>query len=362
MANGERAYWAAWHCLPGVGSVTIKRLSEHFGSLEAAWWADEAILSTADGWTERKGLVALSQRHSLDPQRLLSRLEERWPAFVTPADSAYPPLLREIPDPPPLLFFEGPLRSWPPAVAIVGTRQPTAYGLRYAGRIAEALARAGFVVVSGLALGIDGTAHRGALRHGLTAAVLGSSLDQIYPCEHRGLASEVAQGGLLLSEHPPGTETQPHFFPRRNRIVVGMSLATILIEAPIKSGALISARLACEYNREVFVLPGSLDTLQAAGGLKLLAQGANPILSVEGLLDDLSRHLVRSVLPPLPLQLPTLNLVEQQIWDSLGPDCLSFDALSERTQLSIGDLAGGLLSLEMQGLIAQQAGSCYCRL
>jgi DNA processing protein len=357
--TSERAYWVAWRQSPGVGPVTIRRLREHFGSLQAAWEAAETEFSAVEGWSVRRGLDSRRYRERTDPGLLLEALEDHWPSFWTPADGDYPPLLREIPDPPPLLFYRGPLRQLSPAVAVVGTRHPSDYGKRWASQIAETLAAAGFLVISGLAAGIDGIAHGAALRTGKTAAVLATSLTRVYPPEHAGMAAEIARGGLLLSEYAPEEEILTLNFPRRNRIVVGMSLATIVIEAPERSGALISAYLACDYNRELFALPGAIDTPQAQGCLKLISQGARVILGLEALLADLGAQLVRATVPSaLP---PVLDGDEKRIWDQIQGDGRSFDELALGTGLATDRLASALLTLELRGLLVQQAGSRYGR-
>jgi DNA processing protein len=359
--NNERAYWVAWRQLQGVGPIGIKALQEHFGSLELAWRATPQQLQHASKWGELKAQAVAPQRHRCDPFEVLERLEKAFPPFWTPADPDYPPLLREIPDLPTMLFYRGkPLSHWPPTVAIVGTRKPTEYGRRWTKRIAQALSRAGCLIVSGLALGIDGEAHQATLdAGGFTTAVLGSSLEEISPPTHHALAERIARVAPLLSEYPPGTETIPAHFPRRNRIVVGMSLATILIEAPERSGALISAHLACEYNRDLYVLPGSLGIDQSVGALKLIQQGARPILSIEGLLTDLGLAVVPAGQNlEIPIGLPD---EEAALLNLLGGGSQSFDELVAKTGLATGELASQLLMMELKGLIAQEAGLRYAR-
>lgn len=359
--NNERAYWVAWRQLQGVGSIGIKALQEHFGSLETAWKASPQELQAVSKWGELKVQNVAPQRNRSDPFKVLEHLEKTFPPFWTPADPGYPPLLREIPDLPTMLFYRGkPLSHWPATVAIVGTRKPTEYGRTWTKKIARALARSGCLIVSGLALGIDGEAHQATLNAGgLTTAVLGSSLEAISPQAHSALAERIARVAPLLSEYPPGTETIPTNFPCRNRIVVGMSMATILIEAPERSGALISAHLACEYNRDLYVLPGNLGVDQSVGALKLIQQGARPILSVEGLLHDLGL----AVLPVgQNLEIP-IGLLEEEaaLLNLLGMGSQSFDELVTKTGLAMGELASQLLMMELKGLIAQEVGLRYAR-
>jgi DNA processing protein len=357
----ERAYWVAWQQLQGVGPIGIKALQEHFGSLETAWKASPQALQAVAKWGELKVQNVAPQRLRCDPLEILDRFEKAFPPFWTPADPDYPPLLREIPDLPTMLFYRGKLlATWPPTVAIVGTRHPTKYGRTWARKIAQALSRAGCLIVSGLALGIDGEAHEATLEvGGLTMAVLGSSLDAVSPPTHIGLAERISRVAPLLSEYPPGTETIPANFPRRNRVVVGMSMATILIEAPERSGALISAHLACEYNRDLYVLPGNLGVPQSVGALKLIQQGARPILSIEGLLNDLGLQVVPAGQNlEIPVGLPDEEATLLQL---LGAGSQSFDELVLKTGLATGELANQLLTMELKGLIAQESGLRYTR-
>lgn len=355
----ERAYWLAWSAVEGVGAAGIKQLHEHFGSLAAAWRASPAALSEVLYWSGQRAELVAPRRQGLDPAAVLAHWEARWPPFWTPADPGYPPLLAEIADPPPVLFAEGSLagKPWPPAVAIVGTRRPSPHGLTWAARLADALARAGFLVVSGLAYGIDAAAHHHALEAGgPTVAVLGGSTREIYPAFHRPLAARTRACGALLSEHPPGTRIESHHFPKRNRILVGLCQATIVVEAPERSGALISAQLACEYGRDVYVLPASPDLPEARGCLKLLAQGASPILSLEELLVALQGTPLPSRRSAAP---PTFEAGEEPVWECLRGVTLGFDELAERTGLSSTELATALLTLEMKGTLTRHPDGRY---
>jgi DNA protecting protein DprA len=286
----EQAYWLAWSQIPGIGSVTLKRLWQRFGSLERAWFADQSQITQVHGIGLQTGAEIAKARQTLDPLALYTQHCQLNPQFWTPADPQYPRLLREIPDPPPILYWQGQLTQWQESqtIAIVGTRHPTKYGKAWAYKLGKALAENGFVVVSGLAEGIDGEAHRGCLSaRGQAIAVIGTSLEKIYPPQHRQLSAQISAQGLILSEYPYGTETDKSFFPRRNRIIAGLCRATLVIEAPAKSGALITAHQANDYGREVYALPNSVEINEARGCLALIAKGAGVILGVDELLTAL---------------------------------------------------------------------------
>jgi DNA processing protein len=297
----ERAAWLAWSQVAGVGPVLLQRLADRFGSLGAAWGAAAADLLAVERFGRRAldGLAAARSRgHILDS---LAAYEANNPAFWTPHELAYPSLLREIPDPPPLLHYRGAvvpeeLTGGRSLVAIVGTRSPSEYGRRWARRLATTLAQQGFVIVSGLAKGIDAEAHWGAIAAGgRTIAVLGTGVNILYPLENRDLyrtiigTDDSPAHGLALSEYASGTAPNSRHFPQRNRIIAGLCRATIVIEGGVKSGAIITARLAMEQGREVFALPGTLDNPMAEGCLRLLASGAQPVLGEADLLTALGR-------------------------------------------------------------------------
>ena len=295
----ERAYWLAWSQIKGVGPVTIKHLWEHFASLEEAWNASPASLIEVDGIGLLSSDNIAAQRPKINPDNLLSKHESANRSFWTPADADYPALLFAINDPPPVLYYRGTLRlnqidSLP--VGIVGTRQPSSYGRRWTQRLSQRLAKEGAVIVSGLAAGIDTIAHESCLREsGLTVAVLGTGVDQVYPAKNKRLQAEIEQAGLVLSEYPDGTGPDKKHFPQRNRIIAGLSRAILVTEAPAKSGALITSRLANDYCREVYTLPCGLDNSQGLGNLSLMTQGAQLILGEQPLVEALVE------LPPITI-------------------------------------------------------------
>ena len=368
----ERAYWLAWSRLPGIGPTLLKRIQQHFSCLESAWTATAVELAAIEG-LGRKSLAAIVERRSqLVPQQLLEEQCQKYPYFWTPTDPEYPRLLWEIPSPPPVLYYRGQPnlaenQGKIPLIGIVGTRYPTEHGRRWTRKISTALARQGFVVVSGLAAGIDGEAHRSCLEAGgRTLAVLGNGIDLVYPANHRQLSGEIQQQGLILSEYAPGTPPDRGNFPARNRIITGLSRAVLVVEAPEKSGALITAHYATEFGRDVLVLPNSPDVPEARGCLKLIHQGAEIIVDLEKLLEMLGGipRLDESQPPPkqaqssaTPALAPDLAKVFQVITATPTP----FDAIVREAGLSPGEVSALLLQLELLDLVSQLPGMQYQR-
>jgi len=364
----ERAFWLAWSQVTGVGAILIRRLSEHFGSLKIAWEANPSDLLAVDGFGLQTAEAVAIDRRRIDPEKLLYRHEQKNPCFWTPAEAEYPQLLLEIPDPPPVLYYEGRVdllenQGHVPAIAIVGTRDPSDYGRRWTRKLSAALAQAGFLVVSGLADGIDTEAHTSCLNAGgRTIAVMATGTDVIYPAFNRNLAQRIAQQGLLLSEYPVGTQPDRVNFPRRNRIIAGLARATLVLEAPQKSGALITARLANDYGRDVYVLPGSLDNQRCRGCLDLLYQGAHAILGEAHLLEllDTLPRLQSSTTHQLSLleTEPPPNLAPelQQVLQVVGHEAIAVDWLVQQTDLPTGAVLSALAQLELLGLVSQLSG------
>lgn len=390
----ERAAWLAWSQLPGVGPILLQRLQRQCGSLVDAWYLSPTTLAKIEGFGPQTVAKLDAARSQLNPVALLQEHERQNPHFWTFADSDYPRLLREIADPPPLLYYRGcpdpaELHGERLLVAIVGTRRPSEYGRRWTRRIAVALAERGCCIVSGLAEGIDTEAHQAALSAGgRTIAVLGTGTDLIYPARNKALFQRIIQpdptrsaaGGLLLSEYPAGTPPDRAHFPRRNRIVAGLCRATLVLEAPEKSGALITARLASDYGRDVFALPGSLDNVAARGCLQLIASGAYVILDEGHLLhalsqmpplDPRSRQLTITDLlstastppppEPAPFPLPDLAAPVAAVLQCLGDRPLALDWIIEETGLPASTVSSALIELELYGLAQQVPGMRYVR-
>jgi DNA processing protein len=298
---------------------------------------------------------------------------------LTYDDPLYPRLLREIPRPPPLLFVRGdPTCLSLPQLAIVGSRNPSGGGIENAERFAHYLAERGFAITSGLALGIDAAAHRGALRaNGKTIAVMGTGINLVYPSRHRELAQEIIDsGGALVSEFPLGTASHACNFPQRNRIISGLSGGTLVVEAAVQSGSLITASYALQHDREVFAIPGSIHNPLARGCHQLIRQGATLVETAQDIVDQLAgllsykRQELKGAasaqedlfIAPAPAETAesVLGEQEQSLLQALGYDPLPVDVLAERTGLDIGNLSAQLIGLEIKGLI-QQIGACYQR-
>jgi DNA processing protein len=352
--------------VPGVGPRTRRVLLEHFANAAAVLAAAPSQLRAIPG-IGPKLTRAITQARDMDVRPILADCDEHGLEIVTDTEDAYPRLLREIHDPPGVLFVRGPLRPADAvAVAIVGTRHASHYGLRQAERLARGLARAGVTVVSGLARGIDAAAHRGALAAGgRTVAVLASGLLEVYPPEHRELADQVASSGALVSESPPRSAPRSGAFPQRNRLITGLSLGVVVVEAGQRSGALISAEHAMEQGREVFAVPGRVDNAAARGCHRLLRDGAKLVECVEDILDELGPLMepalradgscLRSV---AELQ---LNAQEQAVLAAVLSTPTNIDDVVLRSGLPIQRVLATLSVLEMRRLVRRISGSLVAR-
>lgn len=370
----ERAYWLAWSQVNRVGPVLLRRLQQHFGTLAEAWQASAMQLQQVEGFGHQLAGAVVTARSQIHPQQFLEQHSSKNSCFWTPADPDYPRLLLEIPSPPPVLYYRGQVQPQEnqgikPMVGIVGTREPTEYGKRWTRKISIALAKHGFTVVSGMAAGIDTEAHGGCLSvGGRTIAVFGTGVDMIYPPRNRNLSEQIQQQGLLLSEYPAGTGPNRTHFPQRNRIIAGLCRAVLVMEAPTKSGALITAHYANEFCRDVYALPGSLDNQQALGCLGLLNRGAHVILSAEHLLEMLGvmPELDPAVQLPLFTQeqsssLPQLEPELAKVLQVLSPEPTPFDVIVQQASLAAGSVSSALLQLELMGLVSQLPGMRYRR-
>ncbi|GAA4421304.1 DNA-processing protein DprA [Bremerella cremea] len=350
----------------GIGPAKIQGLEAYFGSLAAALQATARQLQEVSG-IGPKVAKTIVEANTLDIERELDHCRDFGIQILTRSDEAFPGLLREIVDPPTLLFVRGEfLASDELAVAIVGTRHATHYGKKQAERFGYELAKAGFTVVSGLARGIDAAAHRGAIKAGgRTIAFLGGGVSKIYPPEHVDLAEEVSQSGAIVSEAAPLVSPIAGAFPQRNRLITGMSLGVVIIEAALRSGALISARMAMEQNREVFAIPGQIDNPVARGVNSLIRDGATLVQSVDDVLEQLGPlrkplkvSETQTVLAPAELQ---LNDQEQTVLQHIDLAPMSLDALVARSQLPVHRVLSTLSILEMKRLIVRTSGTTIQR-
>jgi DNA processing protein len=363
----EQVAWLQLSQAPGIGSRYFRRLLERFGMAAKALQAPRDQLNTLG--IPKRTIEALRQMREDAVTPTLEWLAQPGHQILTLNDSDYPDLLRQIDDPPPVLYLIGDKALLhQPQLAVVGSRNPTPNGLGNAREFARTLASSGLCISSGLATGIDGAAHEGALTGGATIAVLGTGPDRIYPAAHRDLAHRIADSGLLVTEFPPGTPARAENFPRRNRIISGLSLGTLVVEAAPQSGSLITARLAIEQGREVFAIPGSIHNPQARGCHALIRQGAKLVESAQDIIEELGALLgsLEAVAEPTatPAE-PASNRLHdpdyRNLFDALGYDPVSIDELITRTGLTAETVSSMLLLLELEGHVSSAPGGRYSR-
>lgn len=382
--------WLRLSLTPGVGDTTARWLLAAFGLPDQVFAQSQSALRQVV--TPAQSLALLTPPASWSAQCHLTRAwlaEAEGRSIVTLADAAYPRVLLEMSDPPLLLYLQGrtDLLSHPQCLAVVGSRNPTPQGELTAHDMSRALAAAGVCIVSGMALGVDGAAHSGALdAAGATIAVVGTGLDRVYPRRHLALAHRIAQTGLLVSEFALGSSPAPANFPKRNRIIAGLSQGTLVVEAALASGSLITARLAAEMGREVFAIPGSIHAPQAKGCHALIRQGAKLVETAQDVLEDMrmlasaapvqSRQAVPAEPPALGASDASAPLTDQDgeavpagvcgpqasLLAQMGYHPLSLDALQARTGHAAADLQAWLMELELDGHIARVPGGLFQRL
>ncbi len=378
MERDELDAWLRLALTPGVGPGSARKLLGAFGLPRQVLLQSSAALGQ---------VVSSAQASALQesPPDLAALLDTTWQwlasaeaggatrRIVTLADPGYPASLLEMADPPLMLYLLGApnfdLAQIDTAIAVVGSRNPTPQGELNARAFARALGDAGLVVVSGLALGIDGAAHQGALdsagdrRRLATVAVIGTGLDRVYPARHRALAHAIAERGLIVSEFSLGTPPLASNFPRRNRIIAGLSRGTLVVEAALLSGSLVTARLALEQGKEVFAMPGSIHSPQSRGCHALIRQGAKLVESINDILEELNLVSATELIAPLSEGLGTVGHFDapDALLDALGFDPVSLDALSARTGWGAADLQAKLLTMELEGQVARLPGGLFQR-
>lgn len=360
MDRLEKAIVCNLHSLPGLGSRSLHKIEEAFGSFQSFYQADRSVLHAS--FIDTAVIDAILEQRRVSPERLLEAYESHDIRIVCWNEPLYPQKLKHISNPPYVLYYRGDLGiTDQPCLAIVGSRAATLYGKTTAQKLARELAAAGMVIVSGLARGIDSEAHRGALESGRTIAVLGSGPNVIYPSENRGLYQDIIASGAVISEFPLHTAPEPHNFPLRNRIISGLSKGVLVIEAKEKSGALITADFALEQGKDVFALPGPINSKTSAGPNNLIKQGAKLITGIEDVLEEYY-DINRTQRKAEQGRLVWLDDSEKQILDLLEPNSLHFDEVLEATGLDIGRLSTLLLKLEMEGIIKSLPGNYYVRI
>ncbi len=360
--------WLVLKKVPGIGDVLYRRLIEKFGSPHAVLAATEPELFAIEG-IRHQAVHAIRGSVDMTPiEKEFDRLEQNGVHVVTIHDRGYPERLKQIHDPPPLLFLKGELLAEDhQSIAIVGSRHCSEYGRTVAHQISQELALRGFTIISGLARGIDAAAHEGALKAGgRTLGILGCGVDVAYPPEHDRLKETISRQGAIISEFSMGTAPEPKNFPKRNRIISGMSLGVIVVEASQQSGALITAACALEQGREVFAVPGPVGSKTSVGTHRLIKQGAKLVESVEDVLEELQGSIGTSMLRvPVtstsagPVQSLHLDPEEREIYHLLSHEPQHIDTLTVQARLSTSKIAGLLLQLELKGAIKQLAGHRY---
>jgi len=369
IKEDDRAFWLALHRIRGLGPIGQRKLLDAFPTVKQIFSADDSTL-------KKTGLNKKSRASVYQPDWETIEADLVWldmpdHHLITINDEAYPTLLREIPDPPVVLFAHGcPEVLKTIQIGIVGSRNPDTAGRKTADEFARELVYAGATVTSGLALGIDGCSHQGALNaNGYTIAVTGNGLDMIYPARHKTLAEKIVDNGILVSEFSPGTKPVAANFPRRNRIISGMSTGVLVIQAALRSGSLITARYAMEQGREVFAIPGSIHNPLAKGCHTLIKQGAKLVESVNDIIEELG-FLATVVIDENVSRKndvknnhyeEKLDVDYKVLLDTMAYDPISVDRLIELTGLTADSVSSMLLILELRGLVVSQAGGIYMR-
>ena len=357
--------WFKLKSAPGIGNHLFKRLIDRFHTPQRVFEASLEDLFEVQGMTAR--LVSSIKGHRM-PETVKKEIDlvvQKGYDIITMADNNYPPLLLQIPDPPPFLYVYGRLDERIENIAVVGSRNATSYGISTTNRLCRDLAALNFKIISGMAKGIDTAAHKGALSSkGKTIAVLGSGLERVYPADNLKLFHQIAANGAVISEFPLKTEPEAHNFPRRNRIISGISLGTVVVEATKKSGALITARLAAEQNREVFAIPGSIHSFKSMGTHTLIKEGAKLVEHAQDIIEELPATVKpdekdqpdpRENKPEQPL----LSSEESLVYKTLEPYPVHIDNLVRKLSIEPGKLSSILLHLELKGIVQQAPGKLF---
>ncbi len=358
--------WFALKSIPGIGNHIFKRLLEGFNSPEQILQASVEDLIRVDGMSNRLATAIKTHKIPDSVKKELDLVQNKHYEIVTFSDSDYPVLLREIPDPPPFLYVRGRLDNRSSNISVVGSRNASAYGISTTIRLCSHLASLKMTIISGMAKGIDTAAHEGALLgKGTTIAVLGSGLEKIYPQENRKLFHQITEQGAVISEFPLLTDPEAHNFPQRNRIISGMSLGTVIVEASKNSGSLITARLAAEQGREVFAVPGSIHSFKSMGTHGLIKQGAKLVEHAQDIIEELTARIENQTAvdwdkPNIPNQsLPVLSPEETKVYQVLEPYPVHIDELIHKVSIDPGRLLSVLLELELKGLVHQSPGKLF---
>jgi DNA processing protein len=363
--SDEKCGWLALQMTPGLGNVACKNLIDKFDSPEQIFKASLSELTEVEGVRNEAARNIVEMKLATDPSTELRRVEESGARIIPFLDPGYPVALREIHDPPILLYLKG--KNIPQNaifIGVVGSRHPTPYGIKSAEKIGQGLGRRGLGVVSGMARGIDSAAHWGCLAgRGFTIAVLGTGIDITYPASNKKLADKIIQEGAVISEFPLGTPPEPKNFPIRNRIISGLTKGVVVVEATKKSGSLITASLALEQGREVFAVPGSIHSFKSKGSHFLIKQGARLIENSDDILDELGLNYDYAPKTDTFKEgpLPHMDESEKAVFDLIGDYPLHIDQISRQGNLPPGKAASILMRMELKGIIRQLPGKMFVR-
>lgn len=359
-ADTQKYFYVGLNCIPSLRGRRLKRLLETFGAPEKLWKASRQEMHEAGRLSTEFIETFFEQKQRVSVEKEFQKAESLNVSIIALGDDRYPALLREIYDPPPVLYVKGEIKTTEDAnsIAVVGSRKATEYGLNVAEKISAALAQAGFTIVSGLARGIDTKAHEGTLKAGgRTLAVLGNGHDVMYPKENKALSEKISASGAVLTEFPFGTQPHAMNFPMRNRIISGLSRGVIVVQAGERSGATITADFALEQGREVFAVPGSVYLSQSKGTHRLLKEGATLVESVSDVLQALGIPSVKTE----EKEAPQLQGVEKMVYDALSYDPVALDDLVESLQFPVQRISSSLMILEAQGHVRQLPGKFFVK-
>jgi DNA processing protein len=363
--SDKRCLWLALFMIPGLGNVALKRLLDRFQEPERIFQASLAELSEVDGVREDRARSIFEKRYSGDPEKELMKAERQGVRILAYSDPAYPALLKEIHDPPMVIFIKGnDIPNNQTFIAVVGSRNSTSYGQKAAENIGQDLARRGLGVVSGMARGIDSSSHWGCLEgKGFTIAVLGTGADVIYPASNRKLYEQIVMKGAIISEFPMGAPPVPNNFPMRNRIISGLSRGTVIVEATKNSGSLITASLAIEQGRELFAVPGSINSFKSTGCHYLIKQGACLIENADDILEALGMNF-----PGIPktdrsqeASPVMMDEAETALYNILGDYPIHIDQITRDGNMEPGEVSSLLMKMELKGIIRQLPGKMFVR-
>lgn len=358
--ENDKKYFNAFNLFPEVGSIKFKKLLAYFRNLENAWQASAAELKQA-GIDEKLSEKIVAERNQINPDKELEKLSEENIEILTIQDEEYPKILKEIYDPPAVLYIKGNFKAEDEfSLAVVGSRRTSQYGIRVALDLVSKLSTAGLTIVSGLAKGIDTLAHKAALEAGgRTIAVIGSGINRknIYPPANKNLADRITENGVVISEYPFGTEAMPFHFPARNRIISGLSKGTLVVEAAEKSGALLTARHALEQNRQIFAIPGDIYSLTSVGPNNLIKIGAKLVNSYQDILEELNLETLNEQVKTRQIAPDTKE--EALILEIISDQSLHIDKIVIKTKLDTATVSSTLTLMEMKGKVRNLGGMNY---